>query len=683
MHKKYSIGIDTGGTYTDAVIIDLNNQKLLASAKALTTKGDLTIGISKAMQAVINEMPKAASNIAFVSLSTTLCTNALVEGHGSSLGVVLIGFDQEMIDKTQISKAIPDCKIVSIQGGHNFSGNEVAVFDEKGLRQVLCNELSKYESYAVASQYSIRNPEHEQKAMDMIREITGAPVTASSHLTSALDAPKRALTACFNARIISMIYRLEQSVKATLESLNIDAPIMIVKGDGAVSHIRIVRDRPIETILSGPAASVMGARFLTGLNDFLISDVGGTTTDVATVIKGWPSLDETGSMVGNFKTLTKAINMKTIGLGGDSEVFLGGISGFELQLSSSRVIPIALLAKKWPEIEQQLEISLGQPSGMATSLKYVIRPKQKNPVHLPEADERFLQSIPLNQPVAFSDCINGAGHRARIKRLVERGALQISGLTPSDAAHVLGYQSQWSTTAAQLGCELLGRAKGFICENRFKQKPQLEAKIKQFAEQIHHQVCCKSSHVLLEELVGVSFNADDLLIQAICNQRRSDTNDNVPTVKNLQLRFQPTFPIVAVGGPAPVYYPQIGKRLNSNTLIPEGSEVANAIGAAVGAQKISSSVTLNRAEKKGFSLHYSGVPKRYDTADTALQAARELVKELVIENAWMQSGSDLSLEQFASIAKVEISEKFINIPNLEGNEALVSAAITAEIVRFA
>ena len=174
-----------------------------------------------------------------------------------------------------------------------------------------------------------------------------------------------------------------------------------------MSHIRIVRDRPIETILSGPAASVMGARFLTEIDNFLISDIGGTTTDVATVVNGWPSLNETGSMVGHFKTLTQAINMKTIGLGGDSEVFLGGITGFELQLSSNKVVPISLLAKKWPDIEYQLEVALGQTSGMATSLKYLVKPEQKNPLHLSQADDNFLQKIPLNHPVPFNDCVSG------------------------------------------------------------------------------------------------------------------------------------------------------------------------------------------------------------------------------------------------------------------------------------
>lgn len=675
MQQKFSIGIDTGGTYTDAVIIDLIQGKVLASAKALTTKGNLAHGISEAMSQVVGQIPEAIEYIRFVSLSTTLCTNALVEGHGSSLGVVLVGFDEDMVGRTQLNAAIPDAKVVRINGGHFFSGMEANPLDEKALKIALSSELSKVSAFAVASHYSTRNPEHERRVQSIIANATDMPVTASCDLSSALDAPKRALTACFNARIISMIYQLEQSVTETMQSLGLNVPIMIVKGDGAVSHIHIVRDKPIETILSGPAASVIGARFLTGLEDFIISDIGGTTTDVATVINGWPALNEKGSMVGEYRTLTRAIDMKTIGLGGDSQITLGGLNGFQLQLASHKVIPISLLANKWPHIEQSLDAALGESSGMATSLQYIVKPTANINKNLSELDRAFIDSLPENYPVAFSDCVNGAGNRTRIKRLIEYGLIQMSGLTPSDASHVLGYQSQWSFRAAELGCELLGRAQGFVSENRFKQKQELAEKVNQFAAKIFELVCRKSTRLMIDELVDLRQHEQNVFIDAVCNATEQ------PRIKNLDINFRPSIPLVAVGGPASVFYKEVGRRLNSETVIPTGSEVANAIGAAVGAQKITAQINVNRAEKNGYLLHYIGEPLHCESADDALLKAKELVTQLVINNAFLQSGTQLDRDSFAETVNVDIQQKVIRIPNLEGNESLVSATITAEIVR--
>ena len=153
-----------------------------------------------------------------------------------------------------------------------------------------------------------------------MKELTGKPVSASHQLSAKLNGPKRALTALLNARLIGMIDRLIHRASEQLQILGIQAPLMVVRGDGALISQDQAREKPIETILSGPAASIVGARWLTGALDALVSDIGGTTTDVAVLKKGCPAIDPVGAQVGPYRTMVEAVAMRTTGLGGDSEV---------------------------------------------------------------------------------------------------------------------------------------------------------------------------------------------------------------------------------------------------------------------------------------------------------------------------------------------------------------------------
>ena len=129
--ESFFIGIDTGGTYTDAVVIAHDTQKILGRAKALTTKGDLSIGVKEALTTVMQTLPSGAksSAIGLVSVSTTLATNAVVEGHGSPVAVFLIGFDSAMAERTGIAKAFPDLPLRIIAGGHDHNGEAAVSLD--------------------------------------------------------------------------------------------------------------------------------------------------------------------------------------------------------------------------------------------------------------------------------------------------------------------------------------------------------------------------------------------------------------------------------------------------------------------------------------------------------------------------------------------------------------------------
>ncbi|HSG57352.1 MAG TPA: hydantoinase/oxoprolinase family protein, partial [Paracoccaceae bacterium] len=367
------LGVDTGGTYTDAVLVE-DDARVIASAKALTTKGDLSVGIGNAVDAVLRDAGLAGEVIAMVSLSTTLATNALVEGQGRRIALVFIGFSERDIGRQGLEETLRGDPVIVLAGGHSHSGAEAAPLDLEGLRAGLAEHGGHVSGFAVAGQFATRNPAHEVAARDMIREVTHKPVSCSHELSAKLGGPKRAMTAVLNARLIGMIDHLISASEDLIRSRGINAPLMVVRGDGALISAEQARERPIETILSGPAASIVGARWLTGEDNALVSDIGGTTTDVALLRDGKPLIDPDGAKVGQYRTMVEAVAMRTAGLGGDSEVHLAqeGLAG-RLTLGPRRVLPISLLAVDWPDlVHRSLEKSLQSNTCGALDGRFVL-----------------------------------------------------------------------------------------------------------------------------------------------------------------------------------------------------------------------------------------------------------------------------------------------------------------------
>jgi RNA polymerase sigma-54 factor len=274
--------------------------------------------------------------------------------------------------------------------------------------------------FAVAARFGTRNPAHELAARDLIRRVTGRPVTCSHELSAQLNGPKRALTAVLNARLIGMIDRLVSACERHLAATGITAPLMVVRGDGALISAAMVRERPIETILSGPAASIVGARWLTGAADALVSDIGGTTTDVALLRDGLPEIDPEGARVGGFRTMVEAVAMRTTGLGGDSEVHLQttGLTG-GLRLGPRRLIPVSLLAVDHPEmVHAALDRALSTEAVGEFDGRFVV-PMQGQTGGLSAREATVLTRIAKPMPVAAA--LTSRLEVAALERLVARG----------------------------------------------------------------------------------------------------------------------------------------------------------------------------------------------------------------------------------------------------------------------
>ncbi len=200
-----ALGIDTGGTYTDAVLVDHATGQVLAGAKALTTRHNLAVGIQEAIAAVFAARagtPEAIwpADIVLVGLSTTLATNAMVEGQGGPVCLLLIGYDPELMKQYGFERELGTADFVYVRGGHNEQGDEAAPLDEAALRSAVLAHQDTVEAFAVSGYFSVRDPAHELRARAIIQELTGLPTTCGHELSSQLNAVRRATTAALNAR---------------------------------------------------------------------------------------------------------------------------------------------------------------------------------------------------------------------------------------------------------------------------------------------------------------------------------------------------------------------------------------------------------------------------------------------------------------------------------------------------
>jgi N-methylhydantoinase A/oxoprolinase/acetone carboxylase beta subunit len=651
--EGFLIGIDTGGTYTDAAVISEKDHRVIASAKALTTKGDLSIGIRKALQAACAEIRPDV--ISLMSVSTTLATNAVVEGHGSRVCVVLIGFDHSMAHRSGIAQAFPGMPVAIVGGGHDHNGEEQEPLDEARLRDTIKRYAGAVEAFAVAAQFAVRNPVHEQRARDIIIAESGKPVTISNELSSALDAPRRALTAALNARLIPRIAVLIDAVKSVMQEQGLACPLMIVKGDGTLALADAVARRPIETVLSGPAASLVGGRWLSGLKSFIMSDMGGTTTDIGILIDGRPKVTEEGANVGGWRTMVRAIDAKTIGLGGDSEITVG-VDG-RVTVGPQRIVPVSLIAAQHPEVIAILSAELAEPEISSLAGRFIMLPLGRKETYTPMKDlsarERDILGAVTERPKPLIKVAASAGAQRAVNGLRRRGLIQLAGFTPSDAAHVLNMQSNWSREAAMHAAQLMTRLRDM--------KAPTPQRVQEFVEEVWSEVVRSSSRAILQAALGLE--NDGRLVDAVCRA------ENV--IGLARVSISPTLPIVAVGAPVKVYYGEVGKRLKAEIIFTQHCEVANAVGAASGVIARSASVQVIGDGGGIFRVHAPQGALSLTGAREAIQKAGELAERAARLAATAMGADDL---------EVRLAVEKHMFPDAVDENGLFTATVTAEAI---
>jgi N-methylhydantoinase A/oxoprolinase/acetone carboxylase beta subunit len=632
------LGIDTGGTFTDAVLVD-DQRNIINAEKSLTTRFDLSLGIGD----VIGKLPQdALIDISMVSLSTTLTTNSVVEDLGAPVCVLLPGYTQEQVKQSGLLDILPAQMVVILEGGFDAVGRERQPLDEARARAAIAKLQGEVSAFAISSMFGTRNSSHENRLKQMVTELTDMPVICGHELASSLGAPRRALTAALNARMVPAIKELVGSVQTILARHEIDAPLMLVKGDGSLASLANAIEKPIGTVLSGPAASVIGACQLSGLDNAIIADMGGTTTDIAVVSNGQPELSDDGARIGDWQPMVEAVRVNSIGLGGDSELRFGGHVG--LTIGPRRVVPTSLLAHLYPQLVPRLEAQL---AGMvnARSNRFVMRLEnnqallnQLGPVELEAWD--LLSETPIELEAIVQEDRHFARALARLKRL---GLAIYSGFTPSDAVHVLGINSHWDAHAAELSARIWMRQMRFLYGYGKWDSDDVETA----CTQVYDLVTATIRRLLIEvglnefDLSGKSARATGIV--DTITRMVVGTHENKGRKPLFKLDFAGDYPIVAVGAPAASYYQSVADSMHIGLHLPEHADVANAFGAVMGSVIQRAQITVTQPQHGIFCLFHGDQPKTFENLAAARAEAEQLASGLAREKALEAGALDPSV----------------------------------------
>ncbi|AET70632.1 N-methylhydantoinase A/acetone carboxylase, beta subunit [Desulfosporosinus orientis DSM 765] len=606
----YILGIDTGGTYTDGVILDFKGRTVVKKAKAFTTPQDLTIGIKECIDNLGELNP---NEVKMVCLSTTLATNAIVEGRGGKVGLILIG--------NKPPGVFPAQKVGLVSGGHDGLGSPVCELDQTALEQVIRGMKGEVDTLAISGIFSIRNPEHENLAKELVHQEWDVPIVCAHELSSNIGLYERTVTACLNAKLLPIIADLLIAVKQVLKNKLIDVPIMIVKGDGSLISEEKARFKPIETILSGPAASIVGAMFLSGLETFLTLDMGGTTSDIGIIQNKCWRMHEEGAIVAGWRTHIDTAGISTVGLGGDSYITVQGKG--QLTIGPTRVIPLSVVGERYPYLAGELNqmqrtkalcsdrIFNGQTMDSWIILK---TPRAREALN---GDEQLIIEALEDGPHNTQIIKNRIGKYVSpfaLKSLEQAGIIGRISFTPTDALHCLGQFKQWNVETALAGARVLANTYG--CDQEKFVSLCLEKMTQSLALAILQGISLKQ---------GYSFDINDPNFKFFLEPFLKPTNQNL----DIQVPIRLNYPVVAIGAPVTAYLPAVGDLLQTKVIIPEHSEVANAIGAAMG--KVSEKVIV--LIRPGYTVHAPWGLEKYTLYEEACDQVLTQGKELALENA--------------------------------------------------
>lgn len=306
------LGIDVGGTNTDAVLLD--RQGLVASAKVITNHDDLLSSVYSALEEVLKDQNQI--NLDRLNLSTTLCTNAIVQNELEEVGILVSagpGIDPENYRMGNNYYVIP--------GALDHRGTEIKALDVDKAKEVVEEYFKKgLKVFSVVEKFSTRNPDHEKKLAQLFDQRANF-LTMGHTLSGQLNFPRRIATSYYNSAIWPVFNKFANSIMDSMPRFDLSPQLNILKADGGTMPFVQARKTPVESIFSGPAASIMGIIALCEiLEDAILLDIGGTTTDVGVFAGGSPLIEAENVELEHRPTLVRAMKNKSIGLGGDSGI---------------------------------------------------------------------------------------------------------------------------------------------------------------------------------------------------------------------------------------------------------------------------------------------------------------------------------------------------------------------------
>ncbi len=641
---RIGIGIDTGGTYTDAVAYDFDSREILGSAKSLTTKDDLTRGILGALDSLPDDLLKKTE---LISLSTTLATNACVEDKGGRAKLVFFGGNTRVIDELGSKYGLPKSRDIYIQESYtNISGESDREVDWDKFSGNLGQEFDGFESIAVVEINAMRNGAlAEKKAKEILVRKYDVPVVCGHELFSELNSLQRASSVLLNARLFPVIDEFLDSIKRALRDRDISAHVVIVRSDGSMMSEEFASMRPVEMLLSGPSASAFGGICSTDEENSVIIDMGGTTTDIAVVKNRIPVTVTSGVSIGKWKTFVDGLYIKTIGLGGDTAIHYRDKT---LYLEDHRIIPVCVAAQLYPSVLVHLR-KLAEKMRKHTMFiyeHYILIKDIGNPSRY-TADERAFCEALKGGPLSVSDAPGVIGkdmYNINVSRLIKEGVIGMCGLTPTDIMHIKGDFRIYSLEAAFLCAKIVAY--------------NLDISVNELCDLVYTEIKRKLYRniavVLLENkhphYMKNGVNED--VIRFI-----DESFESAGTGKNtklLDLAFQTDYSLIGIGAPIKIFLDDVAKLFGTKAVIPDHFEVANAFGAIAGnvsaTNKVEIQTNYSPDGVTGYTVFGNSVSVNFEKIEDAreyaiMQAVRGAEDEALRRGARGQIAVNYSLDE--------------------------------------
>lgn len=673
------IGIDTGGTYTDIVVYDMESGRVLGSGKTPTTKDHLEVCILRALDSMDQGYIHKAELLA---LSTTLATNACLENKGGRAKCLMIGMNPESmnnLDQVYGSYGFRDLdQLVFIEGKPEHLFDEPEDPDWEELKEKGPEWFRGCRAVGITQIYPDANGGRFEQEAEKILKNEGFQVTTAWNMFHDVDVLRRGAGTLLNARLIPIITDFLDAVRKALAERNLKMPIAIVAGNGNQMAEAVACERPVETLLSGPAASAVGGSVISGEPDGILVDMGGTTTDIALIREGEPVLADQGISIGQWRTTVKGLYVDTTLLGGDSEVLF---ENGRILLGKERVIPLSALVQMFPAQKEQIIHrlqALAESGKKHTRMLHEFLVLQNNILADPDLRDRYtpeeirICEVLRNGPLILEDFAEAAGesvYKPGTERLEAEGVIMRSGLTPTDMMVLKGDIDLYGEDSARAVRE----AVRFLIHNTDPEYYRMSGRgktvypvrdhgadagdEKKTAETRPEEAVADEVYRLVEKKMYRRI-VEILMAQQHPGQRRYLEQDGVKKMIDWSfeearkggaedwagMRIHTDLPIIGVGAPVHIFLPAVAEYLGTRAVIHPFAGVANALGAIAG--KVSARVSIHvkadyqGAVPDGFSVTDGKGKHKFEHYEDAEQYAEKTVREQAAEEACRQGAGE-------------------------------------------
>lgn len=617
------LGIDTGGTCTDAVLFHMDNRQVLSWGKTQTTKHNLEQGIGTAIGQLDKEL---LSQVELVSLSTTLATNACVEGRGGRVKLLFIGVDPKVVEDTYEKYGFTSTEDFLYLPGEPKAGMEPDFSHLEAMAQA--GEFAGVGGIAISQLFAARNGgAYEEQAKAILEKYYDVPIICAYQLFPDLNAITRGAGAYLNAQLIPLIESFLCAVKEVLKKWQIDAPIYIVRSDGSLMNENFTRKNPVETLLCGPAASALGGAYLAEASDALIIDIGGTTTDVAVMNQDMLKSVTDGISIGSWKTFVKGMYVDTFGLGGDSGL---KIEQRKLVLADYRLMPVSMAAHDYPELKGRILYGCSQKaySWVVPYEGFVLVKEIDESLDYEEYEKNLVRELkkgPLLLQEA-ADAIRKDFYSMNTDRLEKEGAILRFGLTPTDMMHVRGDFTAYDADCSKAAFEWLSR---YL-------KMKKEDLIDLVFEMVTRRLYRNTVRILMENGSDkYAGGVPEAVLDFIDKTYHDHFYGMIPA-------FTTHYTLVGVGAPTHVFLPLVAEKLHAKCVLPEYASIANALGTLAGRISVTKKVEICLcAEEAGdFEVVLGGETYRFEECEEAEEKALEYLKEIAKEAVLERGGEE-------------------------------------------